>query len=386
MKGCAALKTIKTLAVIITLFVTSYFSCYAMDGEANLVETNSDFPISFDVGGINQGCGNIIGVQPCLSPLDYANQQSFFKAMERYLRAARCKGWLSPKTVVHFPEYIGTWLVAANETESVYTAQTTNEAIQRLIANHQQAFLQEMAGAGRYAQDTVTYSVFKLKAQQSAQIYHEVFSRLAQKYRVTIAAGSILLPNPEIKDGLLQTSDGPLYNVAIVYRPNGKPYRQIAYKSYITTFEAPYTAAGNPENLPVYATPAGNVGILICADAWYPLAYSVLRRQQVDLILVPSFKTMEARLDKVWEGYNNHPVPEDVDLNDIGKLTEEQAILKYSLAGRMNSSGAKCGMNVFLRGTLWDMATDGYTISTDNRGLYKGSYVSGAALFNQWIP
>jgi predicted amidohydrolase len=317
--------------------------------------------------------------------MDYSDKERFFMAMDRYLGAAQDNGWLNPKSIVVFPEYIGTWLVAANENNLVYSAQTTAEAIQYLISAHQADFAKEMQEAGRYAADTVRYSVFKIKSQQSAQIYHKVFSRLARKYQVTIAAGSILLPEPRIEAGQLNVADGPLYNVSVIYKPDGTPYNQIARKSYLTSSEVAFTAEGNPDNLPVFDTPAGKIGVLICADAWYPLAYSVLRRQQVDLILVPSFKALDAVLDLLWRGYNNHPAPDDVDLTDIGKITEEQALLKYSLAGRMSSSGAQCGMNVFLRGAIWEMNTDGYTITVYQDQVFKGKYVSGTALFNQWL-
>jgi predicted amidohydrolase len=378
------LDTIKIAIVLLTLIVVAIFSCNAMGGR-EIKPVTEETPIAIDVLGVNHGRGNIIGVQPCVSPTDYADKERFFMAMDRYLRAASQKGWLNPKTIVIFPEYIGTWLLVANEDNAVYTTKTTSEVISSLAWRHPLAFIEKLFEAARYANDNIRYSAFTIKAQQTAQIYHEVFSRLAKQYQVTIAAGSILLPGPEIEAGQLKTADGPLYNVTVVYKPDGTPYDKIVRKAYITSFEASFTAAGNPEDLPVFNTPAGKVGVLICADAWYPLAYSVLRRQRADLILVPSFKTLAGRLDRLWDGYNNHPAPLDVDPNDIGTITEEQAMLKYSLAGRMKSAGAKYGMNVFLRGALWDMDTDGYTITVEQDQVFEGEYHSGAALYNQWL-
>ena len=74
-----------------------------------------------------------------------------------------------------------------------------------------------------------------------------------------------------------------------------------------------------------------------------------------------------------------------VDPGDIGRLTEGQAWRKYALAGRMGASGAKQGINVFLRGVLWDMTADsGQALAVSESGVTQSSG-AGAALLNLWL-
>jgi hypothetical protein len=64
-------------------------------------------------------------------------------------------------------------------------------------------------------------------------------------------------------------------------------------------------------------------------------------------------------MNKLWQGYSGYEEPEGTDLSDIGKITEQDAWEKYALPGQISKTGASYGMNVFLRGDLWDLGTDG---------------------------
>lgn len=48
-----------------------------------------------------------------------------------------------------------------------------------------------------------------------------------------------------------------------------------------------------------------------------------------------------------------------MDPSGIGTLTEQEAWKKYALPGRISSTQARHGANIFLRGQLWDLGTDG---------------------------
>jgi predicted amidohydrolase len=48
------------------------------------------------------------------------------------------------------------------------------------------------------------------------------------------------------------------------------------------------------EQLPVYETRAGRLGVLVCADSWYPAPYQYLKEQGVELLAVPSFVSSAA--------------------------------------------------------------------------------------------
>ena len=64
-------------------------------------------------------------------------------------------------------------------------------------------------------------------------------------------------------------------------------------------------------------------------------------------------------MDKLWQGYSGYEEPLGTDLSDIGKITEQAAWEKYALPGQIGKTAAAYGMNVYLRGELWDLGTDG---------------------------
>ena len=88
---------------------------------------------------------------------------------------------------------------------------------------------------------------------------------------------------------------------------------------------------------------------------------------------------------KPWPGYATEHVPADVDLQDVQHLTEEEAWLKYALAGRITASGATMGMHVFFHGRIWDQIGDGQTIIVHKEEVITAPYVAKAALVNVWL-
>jgi hypothetical protein len=102
-------------------------------------------------------------------------------------------------------------------------------------------------------------------------------------------------------------------------------------------------------------------------------------------VSVPSFISSTGLWDKPWGGYDGHPAPADAELADIGRLTEGEAWRKYALAGRLAQSGARHGLNVFLRGTLWDIVADSGTAVAVREGVVHQAGRAGGALLNLWL-
>jgi hypothetical protein len=233
-------------------------------------------------------------------------------------------------------------------------------------------------------QDRVKASLFRMKASEMARIYQSVFSRLAKEFRVTIAAGSILLPEPRVVDGQILPGNGRLYNCAFVFRPDGTVEPHISLKIFPIKEELPFVAPAPVDSLPVFETPAGKLGVLVCADSWYPEPYRRLKEQGVELIAVPSASSPAQVWDQPWQGYNGFRAPADVDARDYHSLTERQAWGKYALAGRIASSEARAGINVFLYGDLWDLDFGGgrWRLVKGDMNIEGGA---GAALVNLWL-
>ena len=339
--------------------------------------------------GTDAGRGNLLGIQPTLTTADYASEASLFVRLDKYLSDAGRRGWLNARTVAVFPEYIGTWLVAAGEREGLRRAASLSLAMRMLALRRLLSFAGGLITASE--KDRIAASLFRLKAASMARNYQAVFSALARKHGATIVAGSIVLPAPRVVEGALVAGRGPLYNATVVYGPDGAAHRTLVRKAYPIAHELPFVTPAPISELPVFDTPAGRLGVLICADAWYPAAYERLRAQGAQLIAVPSYIDTGGAWDRPWLGYSGANAPPDVDARDVGVLTEGQAWRKYALAGRIASAGARYGVNVFLRGALWDLGSDGRSVMVQESTLcIKDGEVTevtsdGAALLNLWL-
>jgi len=332
--------------------------------------------------GADTGRGNLLGIQPTLTTADYASEASLFARLDKYLNDAGRRGWLNAHTVVVFPEYIGTWLVATGEKEALRRAQSLSLAMRALALSRVLAFATGLLAARE--RDRTAASLFRLKSASMARGYQAVFSALARKHGATIVAGSIVLPAPRVVEGALVAGRGPLYNATAVYGPDGAAHQTLVRKAYPIAHELPFVTPAPISELPVFNTPAGRLGVLICADAWYPAAYERLRAQGAQLIAVPSYIEADGAWDRPWLGYSGANAPSDVDARDVGVLTEGQAWRKYALAGRIVSAGARHGVNVFLRGALWDLGSDGRSVMV-NDGAVTEVTSDGAALLNLWL-
>ena len=339
--------------------------------------------------GADTGRGNLLGIQPTLTTADYAAEACLFARLDEYLSDAGRRGWLNARTVAVFPEYIGTWLVAAGGNAALRRAQSLSLARRALALSRVFAFATGLLAARE--RDRTAASLFRLKAASMARSYQAVFSALARKHGATIVAGSIVLPAPRVVEGALVAGRGPLYNATVVYGPDGAAHQTLVRKAYPVAHELRFVTPAPVSELPVFNTPAGKLGVLICADAWYPAAYERLRAQGAQLIAVPSYIETDGAWDRPWLGYSGADAPPDVDARDVGVLTEGQAWRRYALAGRMASAGARYGVNVFLRGALWDLGTDGRSVMMQvstlciKDGAITEATTDGAALLNLWL-
>ena len=340
---------------------------------------------AYDVIGTDAGRGNFLAVQPWMVPGDYANTETLFAKLDRYFAAAKAKGWLNAKTIVVLPEYIGTWLAASDEPASVYNAVHAGPAMATLALAHPLGFLHWYLSAPAVA-DKAEWTLFTLKSEIMARDYQSLFAALAKKYGVMLVAGSTVLPEPRLVNGRIAvTPGGKLYNVSALFAPDGTIKGPLVFKAYPIAEEQAFLASGKISDIPAFDTPDGKLVVLICADSWYPPVYRHIAQLHAQLLAIPSYSTVDNSWAAPWLGYDGQPAPSDVNLHDIGRITLGDAWLKYSMGGRAGAAGIQSGINVFLRGKLWDLGTDGDTISYRDG---KASHVTdrhGAILVNQWL-
>lgn len=329
--------------------------------------------------------GNVLGIQAFMQPTDYASEANFKAKIKDYLMAAIKKDlWIQDKTVVVFPEYIGTFLVTANEKESIYSSKTLQEGLQTMVLSNIGSFLKTYLTAPDGVKDKVKYAVFAMKAHEMAKIYQNVFGELAAKFGVTIVAGSILLPNPSVENGILTVNDGLLYNTSMVFDENGKLNPNLIKKAFPTADELDFVCPAKPDEIPVFETPIGRMGVLVCADAWFSESYKVLKSKGVEFIVTPSYSNGYDNWNKKWTGYSGAKTPADA-VESIGKITLGEAWVKHAMAERAkNEAGVKKGLNVFLQGNLWDLGADGSTIIL-NDSAKATQHIGKAALVNLWL-
>lgn len=323
--------------------------------------TNSDSHLDVQEElAIDNACKrNIVAIQPYMVPSDYLTERHFTEKMKAYFEAARQKGYLREQTVVVFPEYLGTWLVLENEKEWAADVRKLNHAMAIMISSNPVDFLKSFVRS-KTEDDRLAAAIFRMKATRMARSYARIFKQLAKEYQVIINAGSILLPGPSIEGDQIRIDlSQPLYNSSFFFGADGSIYPAVVKKSFPTSDELPFVKAAPMCDLPVFDLPIGRTAALVCADSWYPESYAQLKALGAEVVLVNSFCSKPGAMRKFWNGYDGAPAPADVDLSVVGQITEEEAWIRYALPGRLKDSGASTGVNVFLRGELWDLGTDG---------------------------
>ncbi len=347
-----------------------------MSDNLNIVETNTY--------GRPSERGNLLGIEPYVLTSDYASLSAITAKLDGYLAKAKSLGWLNERTIVVWPEYIGTWLSVLDETP----ADSLEGVVQVIAAKYPKQFNAFLASATEQSKPFA--AVFRTKAASMAAAYQTLFSGLSKKYRVTTVAGSIVLPSPQIILGKIAFDvNGLLYNTSAVFDPRGRIFPELTCKAYPTSGELPYTAPAPAGALPFYDTPAGRLGVLICADSWYPAVYARMKEAKVKLLAVPSFGHGGLKAwTATWQGYDGWPNAANVDPKDVKKITNSDAWLKYSLATRIEESSARFGINVFLHGSLWpDLEAGGGVAVVVRRDKMWSREVPnpGATLNNLWL-
>jgi predicted amidohydrolase len=337
-------------------------------------------------GNSDSAQGNIIGMQPFLTTIDYANEASFYQVLRANLLQAKANGFLNIKTIVVFPEYIGSWLVAANEKKKLFdSSRTIVDALTFQVFSNLLKFIP--AYFNSVSADKAREAIFRMKQPEITGIYQSVFSRLAREFQVTIVAGSAVMADPSVDaDGKIKTGTGKLYNTSVVFDAQGKIMLPLIRKIFPTSEENGFTCAADTAQAPVFQVPAGRLAVLVCADSWFPAAYKNLQNR-VDVIAIPSLGGPDAVWTSPWEGYSGFPAPADVDtLADYHHITEGDAWVKYAMAKRAVQAGIHNGMNVFFAGDLWDLHPEGRVLTLEMDSLHVSApAVKKGRITNLWF-
>ncbi len=335
---------------------------------------------------VNQGTpgdrGNLLGIQPELFPTDYQSSARLHRKLAAYLQQARDQGLLNEKTVVVLPEHVGTWLMISGEKDELYQAPTLAEAMNWLAASNPLLFARAWLRAK--GEQRLDDAYLRMKAKAMAKDYQALFGGLAKEFQVTLVAGSIVLPEPSIRDGRLKPGSGALFNSSVVFGRDGVPLGQPQRQMHPIFDQQGVIQAEDKHAIQVVDTPAGRLGILIGSDSWYPGNYRTLDEQGAQLVAVPAQVIGQGAWDKPWRGYKGSSTPGSVSLKP-GDLSEGQAWHRLTLTAQPPSSHAIAGMSVFMRGQFWDKPSTGTSFLSSNGQQFADGEARGARLLNVWL-
>lgn len=216
----------------------------------------------------------LLGIRPLLFPSDYRNPTALRLKLGAALDKARSLGLLGEHSVVALPDHIGTWLLLRDEKPEVYAARSFAEAQPRLAFNHPLLFLRSQLQGQAFAE-----TLLRNKAEQMADDYQQLFSGLAREYRITLAAGSLLLPEPRLDAGQLRVGNGPLYSFGLVFDANGQVVG--------APFRSPWPEQQTGASVQILDLPQGQLQIRRNRDQGHPLTQVSLLAES--LVSVPLF-------------------------------------------------------------------------------------------------
>jgi predicted amidohydrolase len=326
--------------------------------------------------------GNLLGIQPELYPTDYQSPERLHRKLAAYLQQAQDQGLLNDKTIVVLPEHVGTWLMISGEKDELYQAPTLTEAMNWLAASNPLLFARAWLTAK--GSNRLNDAHLRMKSKSMAKDYQALFGGLAKEFHVTLVAGSIVLPEPSIRDGQLKSGSGALFNSSVVFGRDGVPLGQPQRQMHPIFDQRDVLEGEDQHAINVVDTPAGRLGILIGSDSWYPDNYRKLDAQGAQLVAVPAFVVGHNVWDKPWGGYKGSSTPSSVSLKP-GEVSEGQAWHRLTLTAQPPANNALAGMSVFLRGQFWDKLSSGQSFLSSNGQQFADGEARGARLLNVWL-
>ncbi|PTT71247.1 carbon-nitrogen hydrolase family protein [Pseudomonas sp. HMWF007] len=374
----------KLLYLFFSMAIVAALTTYAMwaaDRPAGHYLSDLRIKLAVDLGTPAEP-GNLLGIQPELFPTDYQSPDRLHRKLAAYLQQAQDQGLLNEKTVVVLPEHVGTWLMISGEKDELYQAPTLTEAMNWLAASNPLLFARAWLSAK--GSDRLNDAHLRMKSKSMAKDYQALFGGLAKEFNVTLVAGTIVLPEPSIRDGQLKPGSGALFNSSVVFGRDGVPLGQPQRQMHPVFDQREVLAGEADQTINAVDTPAGRLGVLIGSDSWYPDNYRKLDEQGVQLVAVPAQVFGHGAWDQPWRGYKGSSTPGSVSLKP-GEVSEGQAWHRLTLTAQPPSSRALAGMSVFLRGQFWNLAGSGQSFLSSNGQQFADGDARGARLLNIWL-
>ena len=157
-------------------------------------------------------------------------------------------------------------------------------------------------------------------------ISKKLFSRLSENYGLFVVMGSII---EKIKNDF--------FNVSYLFDDNGNIIGNYKKNHLVQKSEAKYLRAGN--EVFVFKTRIGNIGIQICRDLLYPEITRKLMLKNAEIVFCPSFWcSKSSQYDWIYNHkYFRNKNPREVDALVSARAIESECIFVYAnAAGTFN--------------------------------------------------
>lgn len=232
----------------------------------------------------------LVAVQMTLDLDDYWTREAFEAKIRQQMDAVAAATDPALPTLVVFPEDVGLLLVVQGMQDRLAGIDSIGTAIETVIKAHTVPLLWTRLIRWK----PWVPALFLNKNKLIAEAYFETFSAAARDYGVYLVAGSAVLPPYRMDNGVVQWQRGPqrhrVHNTAYLFGPDGSVIGKQDKVELIAleTEEALNLTPGSLNDLQVFDTPLGRIGIAICLDAFIPEAVDRLAAQGAQILVQPS--------------------------------------------------------------------------------------------------
>lgn len=189
---------------------------------------------------------------------------------------------------------------------------------------------------------------------ENAQLYLETCRDLAREYRVYLCCGSTPMPRFRLEEGRVRREPGVLHNETVLLDPQGDLIG-VADKVHLTPAEEDGGVDLTPgplEELRVFPTPVGDLGVAISLDAFREDVTSRLEAQGCTVLLQPDANGAP------WTDLEGLP-PDPSDVRD-----QPVAWLESSWQATTGGRSIRYAVNPMVVGNLLDLTFDGQSAIT----------------------
>lgn len=224
----------------------------------------------------------LIAVQARWSLAAYECPESFAREVERWMRMASAVRRPECECLIAFPEFIGLPLLFMGHLDQVRQCKTWREAAGRVIGGRMEAVQCSMAAYGVGP----LRALYLARSEELFETYHRVFQAAAVDHQCWIVGGSVPLPSGT--GG--KPASGEIYNVSGFFGPSGLAGMQAKVHPYGPegSPEGLDIVPESPQNVCIFESRLGRLGIPICYDAWQDDVMEALAAQGAQIVVQPS--------------------------------------------------------------------------------------------------